>query len=784
VSRHAHCPRALASLAKLFAAVALFLIPFGSAFAQTQSYPYRPGEVLIKFLPGTSAAEQSAILGDLGATRLANLRQIGATQERISRLSVDEAIARYRGDRRVQYIEPNYVVHAFVTPNDPLFGQLWGMHNTGQTGGVVGADIHATQAWDVSTGSSNVLVAIIDTGVDYTHPDLAGNIFTNTAEIPGNGIDDDGNGFVDDVHGWDFVNHDNDPMDDFGHGTHVSGTVAAIGNNALGVVGVSWSAKILPLKFLDASGSGSTADAISAIQYATMMGVRIMSNSWGGGGYSQALHDAIQAAGDAGIVFVAAAGNSSSNNDVSPAYPASYDLPNIVSVAASDPNDNLAYFSNFGATTVDLAAPGTDILSTFPGGGYQYESGTSMATPHVSGALALIMGHFPMIDGLSAKNLLLANVDPESAFAGKTLTGGRLNAFKPLLVADSIPPAPITDVSVMQTGGDWVNLQWTATGDDGAIGRAVRYDMRYSTAPINAANFAAATAAGGAPDPQAAGATEHVRVNGLGFSTFYYFAVKAFDELGNPSPMSNVVSTTTLGAPVVGASPESLSADLLTGGKVTRTLTISNSGASELRFDIGQEAPAAPLTLPASVMAAIGKSTLRAPRLGGGTLASGARYEAGHSPTRLPVANPVRPPLNAAAGIGLNVLLLESGADVSQMHDLLAAFPDIAKVDIFDATSAVPTADLLRGYNSVIAVDATAFGDPVGVGNALADYVDGGGGLVMTLASFINGWAINGRLLTGGYIPFELGWLLDARHLRCVASDHEGRHHDQRGRAR
>ena len=218
--------------------------------------------------------------------------------------------------------------------------------------------------------SANVLVGVIDTGVDYNHPDLAANIWTNPGEIAGNGIDDDGNGYIDDVHGYDFVNNDGDPMDDNGHGTHFSGTIGGVGNNGIGVAGVNWNVKIMALKFLDSGGSGSTANAVAGVQYATMMGVDVTSNSWGGGGFSQALYDAIDAAGAANIAFVAAAGNNGANNDTSPAYPAAYDLPNIISVAATDDNDELASFSNYGAASVDLGAPGVDILSTLPGNQY------------------------------------------------------------------------------------------------------------------------------------------------------------------------------------------------------------------------------------------------------------------------------------------------------------------------------------------------------------------------------------------------------------------------------
>ncbi|MHB1035438.1 MAG: S8 family serine peptidase [Pirellulales bacterium] len=329
---------------------------------------------------------------------------------------------------------PNAVLTAALLPDDAEFSQLWGLNNTGQDGGTADADIDAPEAWDLSTGTSEVVVGVIDTGIDYTHPDLAANIWTNPREIPGNGLDDDGNGFVDDVHGYDFLHNDGDPMDDNRHGTHVAGTIAAAGNNSTGVAGVNWSSSLMALKFLDAEGSGNTDDAIRALNYATMMrstysvNVRLTSNSWGGGGMDPSLYDAIAASGNAGILFVAAAGNSAQDNDLSPAYPASFDLENILSVAASDRNDNLANFSNYGATTVDLAAPGVGIYSTLPGGTYGSFSGTSMATPHVSGVAALAWATAPETTVAQMRAAILEGADPLASLAGKVLSGGRLNA--------------------------------------------------------------------------------------------------------------------------------------------------------------------------------------------------------------------------------------------------------------------------------------------------------------------------------------------------------------------
>ena len=335
----------------------------------------------------------------------------------------------------VAYFEPNMVISACATtPNDPDFDELWGMNNTGQDGGTVDADIDAPEAWDITTGSSDIVVGVIDTGVDYTHPDLAANIWTNPGEIPGNGIDDDGNGFVDDVHGYDFANNDGDPMDDNGHGTHCAGTIAGVGNNGIGVTGVSWSSEIMALKWIAASGPSYISNAIRAIDYATMMrndygvDIRVTNNSWRDLSYafSQALYTAISDSGDAGMLFVAAAGNDSAAIAV---YPARYSLDNIISVAATDRNDDLAYFSNYGEESVDLAAPGVDVYSTVPGASYDYSDGTSMAAPHVAGVAALVWSKYPFATAEQIRDAVLEGVDPIASLNGLVATGGRLNAF-------------------------------------------------------------------------------------------------------------------------------------------------------------------------------------------------------------------------------------------------------------------------------------------------------------------------------------------------------------------
>ena len=399
----------------------------------TTSDTYASG-VLVKFKTTITANSLTNSLSTAGCTATQWYQIVPglAFAKLQSNTTVQQTLQTLLQDPNVEYAEPNYQVHAMQTiPDDADFDSLYGLHNTGQTLGVVDADIDAPEAWDIQTGT-DVVIAVIDSGVDYNHVDLRDNMWTNEGEIPNNGIDDDGNGFVDDYRGWDFANNDNDPMDDHFHGTHVAGTIAAAGNNGIGVVGVNWNARIMPLKFLDANGSGSLQSAIGAIEYAAKMGARVSNNSWGGGPFSQALHDAIVNAENQGHLFVAAAGNDGTNNDFQPTYPATYDLPNIISVAATDHRDGLASFSNYGANTVDLGAPGVDIYSTAPGNSYRVLSGTSMATPHVTGVAGLLFATNPSLTYQEVKAALLEGVDPVTSLASRTITKGRLNAFNAL----------------------------------------------------------------------------------------------------------------------------------------------------------------------------------------------------------------------------------------------------------------------------------------------------------------------------------------------------------------
>jgi subtilisin family serine protease len=331
------------------------------------------------------------------------------------------ALATLNADPRVAYAQPSWIYHSINTPNDTDFSYQWNMDQAND------ADIDAPEAWDTATDATNAIVAVIDTGVQYDHPDLAANMWTNPGEIPGNGIDDDNNGWIDDVFGIDAVNNDGDPMDDYFHGTHCAGIIGAVGNNSTGVAGVCWSARIMALKFLDSSGSGDTADAITCLQYATSFGVKVSSNSWGGYGTDQALYDAISTAGDSGMLFCAAAGNSSINIEGQDWLPGGFDLDNIIDVAATDSNDNLAWFSNYGPISVDLGAPGDSIYSTVLGSTYTWLSGTSMACPHVAGVATMLFAQSNTTSVPLVKSWILDSVDPLSSLNGITVTGGRLN---------------------------------------------------------------------------------------------------------------------------------------------------------------------------------------------------------------------------------------------------------------------------------------------------------------------------------------------------------------------
>ena len=390
-----------------------------------------PGEIIVKYRSGVSRARRASVESALpSVAHVCKFDFIRAELLRVPAAATSEALSRLRASADVEYAESNHYVYAQVIPNDPSFSQLWGLKNTGQGGGYVGADISATLAWDTFTGDPNFPIGVIDTGIDYTHPDLAANVWTNPGEVPGNGKDDDGNGYVDDVHGYDFVNNDGDPMDDGYHGTHVAGTIGAVGNNGVGVTGVNWRCKLIAIKFMDPTGIGTEANAIAAIGYSIAVGCKLTNNSWGNMSGGQAMLDAINAAGAAGQLMVFAAGNNGWNIDSVPFWPPSYMTPNMITVTSTDGRDLRPTLTNYGAVTVNLGAPGYGIYSCKPGNLYQTLNGTSMAAPHVTGAAALAMARSPLATSAQIRQLILLSTDPVASMAGVTSTGGRLNANK------------------------------------------------------------------------------------------------------------------------------------------------------------------------------------------------------------------------------------------------------------------------------------------------------------------------------------------------------------------
>jgi|GEM_PF-3430002 len=406
-------------------------VPAGAA---TRHPAQHPTHFLVRFKPGMAKAVKNATLATVpGAKFVREYHRVDGLQLiDLPSGHIKEACETLRKNPNVRYAEPDFMITLSRVPNDPNLPLLWGMQNTGQTvngdEGTAGIDIRAPQAWQVWTGDPSFRIAVIDSGVNYTHPDLAANVWTNPGEIPGNGIDDDGNGYVDDIHGYDFLNRDGDPMDDNGHGSHVSGTIGAVGDNGIGVVGVNWQCKIVGLKFLGAGGSGPVSAAIEGLQYAIYNNIRVSNNSWGSTAFSTALRDTIQAAGNAGHLFVAAAGNSSADNDILPHYPAAYDLDNIISVAAINNDGRLAGFSNYGAVSVDLAAPGVQVYSTMLASNYGYLNGTSMATPHVTGVAGLIMSRVPSWTWQQVRDQILSTAIPSVFLTGRMVTGGWINA--------------------------------------------------------------------------------------------------------------------------------------------------------------------------------------------------------------------------------------------------------------------------------------------------------------------------------------------------------------------
>jgi subtilisin family serine protease len=588
------------SYSKVIVLIVIGLIIWSYSSAQNvKQVEYAKGEVLIAFKQNIS---DSQILQTLDKYNLEIItaysivpnaylvRQKGLATRTVAKKEerdvVQTLVANLELERNVLISEPNYKVHAIKASNDYGLECLWAFNNIGQTGGTVDADIDAFEAWDLTTGSSAVIVGIIDSGIDYDHPDLADNMWKNPGEIPHNNIDDDNNGYVDDIYGWDWAYNDNNPGDYCGHGTHCAGTVSAVGDNGEGVAGVCWNVKLMALKFLDDLGYGYDSDAILAIEYATNMGATLTSNSWGGYDYSAMLEAAIDSSN---MLFIAAVGNDDMDTDIISHYPSGYNLDNIIAVAATDHNDDRAYFSNYGATSVDLGAPGVDILSTKPdnptdisfdppGCGlssvyYGVISGTSMATPHVSGTAALLHSWNPSLTWAEVKAAILDNVDPVTSLSGITVTGGRLNAYNALISVQSgiIVSSDSLNFGIVGIGKtETLKLEITnATGSDVTVHLSSDNDV-FSSAVSSV-----------------------FLTNGSSDLVDIYFspiAQQTYDAILTCDTGDTVVYVNMIGIgdylPFIEVAPDKLYFELSSNDSSTQELTISNTGMADLTWNI------------------------------------------------------------------------------------------------------------------------------------------------------------------------------------------------------
>jgi len=559
----------LSRVRRLIRSAAVFIGAFALglpiAVAQPKGPPagppaHTPDVVLVGFHPGASAADREAARRLVAAVRAAPVSRLAPDAEVMNLprgMTVDQAIKALMRNPVVRYAEPDYILQRAAVSNDPDYtgNRLWGMYGDA-TSPANAFGSQAGEAWAAGhTGSRQVFIGVIDEGIDVTHPDLAANVWVNPFEIPGNGIDDDGNGFVDDINGWDFVSNDNTVGDGAAddHGTHVAGTIGGVGGNGTGVVGVNWQVTMISAKFLGTSG-GTTTNAVRAVDYITDLKIRhglnivATSNSWGGGGFSQTLLDAISRAGQRDILFIAAAGNSTSNNDLGGYYPSGYQCVTssgwdcVVSVASIMSNGAISSFSSYGATTVDLGAPGSDIRSTLPGNTYGNYSGTSMATPHVSGAVALCASIDPTQSGRELRAAVLGTTTPTDSLTGKTATNGRLNVGT--LAGVCLPPTqPVTggpgSLTASAVSRAQIRLAWV----DGAVNET-GYEIQRS--PSGCGSFT--TIAQIAPDSTGFDATN------LAAGTEYCFRVRAVSRYlvnGVPSTTAwtNLASATTQAAP-------------------------------------------------------------------------------------------------------------------------------------------------------------------------------------------------------------------------------------------
>lgn len=525
---------------------------------------YEPGEVILKYDDqspsmaeniedkfGVSIVERFDLDPDLMGP------QGGLVRAKLPHgMNVEQAVKLLQADESVEFAEPNFRIYLEeptpaadssmaseqpekTQPND-LHYKLWGLHNTGQTRGKRGADIEAKKAWEITVGDrdNGPIIAVIDSGVDVAHPDLIQNLWTNPGEIPGDGIDNDNNGVVDDVHGYNAFHHNNDLFDGKVHGTHVAGTIGATGNNGIGITGVAQEARLMPIRIFANTGHTNQATVLRALNYADQMGARVTANSWGGI-ESKAMREAYE---KSPALHIASAGNSGRDNDLKPHFPGSYPIDNMVAVAATDHKDQLGSFSNYGAKSVHLGAPGQDIYSTMPRNRYKSFSGTSMACPHVAGVAGLILTEYPEATNEQVKARLLHGTEPLDTLQDVTVSGGRLNAALALEHDQTSPGLP-KRFEAKATAGR-ITVEWNETGDDGDQGTARHVELRVSGQAINQTNFSDTELVSNYVPDQAG--TEKSIQRDLSLSRLprtYHFGLKAFDNVGLSSPLQTAKVT-------------------------------------------------------------------------------------------------------------------------------------------------------------------------------------------------------------------------------------------------
>ena len=555
-----------------------------------------PNRVIIKFKPGVQSAEISQLRQQMNAEHEFNLDLIGAEVWSFRDRNLNDIITSFSTHAAVEFIQPDIVydlpdvveesiedvrqqqglqTEDGLVPNDQHYNLLWAFNNTGQSGGTPGADISAEQAWALETGSSDVIIAVLDSGVDYNHPDLNPNMWQNAQGHYGANFA-----------GGDVTN----PMDFNSHGTHVAGTIAAVGNNGIGVTGTMWNASIMAVRVCGSNGCAQSA-IVQGLAFAIENGAMISNNSYGtqtptAAGPPPAYVSMMEAAQAAGHFFITSAGNSNNNNDILNVYPANLmrDFDNVFSVGNSTRNDTRNPGSCFGSETVHVFAPGTQILSTVLNGGYGYKTGTSMSSPIVAGIAGLIVSANPDADYHFIKERLMEGVDVLPAFENISISGGRVNASNSVLVDDGVPPATVTDLSVEVMGQTFASLSWTAPGNSGTEGRAGSYEIRFSTEPIDDGNFESANLIADTPRPSPAGNEESYFVRGLEPETQYYFALRATDVFGNVADVSNIVSGTTDSPPAIELSLASITDEVELDSSTDYTFTVTNNGTGTLRY--------------------------------------------------------------------------------------------------------------------------------------------------------------------------------------------------------